>query len=444
MENNQNEQMIYLKDLIFSALYHWKRILIFGLILAVLLGGMKGIAAYRTIKDNTEIPQVSEAPEQTILEKRLAGLQTTLLSMTQYQEESVLMQIDPYNFYKVSLSIYVATEQPQLPDSIYPVSGPVGAILNSYAAVAKDETTMMQLSEALSIQPAHLQELVVTTVDPATETLSVVVSFPTQEGAEKILDILLARFEESREQIAQTVDAHQMSIYQQSIALSSDDLLAQTQEANIQSILALRESINTTRMALSNVSSNPPGVVSVSSLVRETIIYAIVGFILGMFVIVVLLWASHICSNKVYSARTLTNRTHIKVLGGINVIPGLGALMRKLRAMDRRSIADVNTQSQLVAAYVRNRCADSKHLLVSCVCECGEFAEALRKAMPGTEISVCGSLLSDVAAVDVLSQCDCVLLLEKCEVSRYADVEQSMAMVEDNRKDLLGCVLLNG
>ncbi len=446
MQTSHDEQVIYLKDLLFSALYRWKKILLFGIVLALLLGGLKGISAYRAIKSQSgaPIPQVSVSPEQTVLEKKLETLHASYDTLTKFQQESVLMQINPYGFYKAALSIYVAPEVPAAQDADHQDLSPTGAILNSYVSMLTDEAVLQDFSDALDVKAENLSELITTSADPKIGVLNVFVPYTTQEGAQAILDVLLKQLDVAQAEVTNAICKHKMSIYHQSVKFTSDSLLAETQAAKIQRIIDLHTSIADTKAELDAVTSNPPDVISASSLVRSAVIYSIVGLILGVFVMVACIWVSHICSSKVYSARTLTNRTQIKVLGGINVLPKMGAFMRKLRLLDNRSVVKADVQAQLIAANVRNLCADAQHLLVTGTADCAVLSEALQQAIPGVQISLCGSLLSDVAAVDALSDCDCVLLVEECEVSRYGDIQQMVSMIVDNNKTLLGCVLLNG
>ncbi|MBR4109674.1 MAG: hypothetical protein IKK41_05105 [Oscillospiraceae bacterium] len=446
MQTNHEDHVIYLKDLLFSALYRWKKILLFGIVLALLLGGVKGISAYRTIKSHTGdlIGQVSESPEQAVLEKKLETLQASYDALAKFQQESVLMQINPYGFYKASLSIFVAPEVPATQDADDQSLSPTGAILNSYASMLTDNAVVQAISDALNVKAETLSELITVSVDPKIGVLDAFVPCTTQEGAQAILDILLDQLDLAQAEVSQTICEHKMSIYQQSVKFTSDAFLAETQAAKVQRMTDLHISITDTKAELNAVASDSPDVVSVRSLIRSAVIYGILGLILGMFVTVVCIWVSHICSSKVYSARTLTNRTQVKVLGGINMLPKMCAAMRKLRLLDNRSVTKADLQAHLIAANVRNLCMDAKHLLVTGTAECAVLSEALQQAMPGVQISLCGSLLTDVAAVNALSDCDYVLLVEECEVSRYGDIQQTVSMIADNNKTLLGCVLLNG
>ena len=446
MQPNHEDQVVYLKDLLFSALYRWKKILLFGIVLALLLGGVKGISEYRTIKSHTSVPigQVSGSPEQAALEKKLETLQASYDALTKFQQESVLMQINPYGFYKASLSIYVAPDVPAMQDADDQSLSPTGAILNSYVSMLTDDAVVQALSDTLDVKAENLSELISVSVNAEIGMLNVFVPYTTEDGAQLILDILLDQLDVAHAEVTQMICNHKMSICQQSVKFTSDAYLAETQATKIQHIIDLHTSISNTKTEIEAISPNLPDVINSRSVALSTLIYGIVGLILGMFVTVLCIWVSHICSSKVYSARILTNRTQVKVLGGINMLPKMSTFTRKLRLLDNRSIANADVQARLIAANVRNLCIDAKHLLVTGTADCAVLSEALQQAIPSVQISLCGSLLSDVAAVDALSDCDCVLLVEECEVSRYADIQQTVSMIADNNKTLLGCVLLNG
>mgnify|MGYP003292073110 CR=1 FL=1 len=446
MQTNHNDQVIYLKDLLFSVLYRWKRILIFGLILAVLLGGLKGISVLRAKQSKSETisQETLDSLEEEILNKRLETLENSFSDLTVYNNDSILMQLDPSAFYQVSLSAYISTDYQIMPDMVYQTPDLSNVILHSYVNRLKSQNFIQELSDKLNTKPKYIQELISVYADDSTHTLHISVVYSTEKQAQTLLSILAQQLNQIQSEIAQTVQAHRLNIYEQSVYLTSDKSLADRQLQNVQELLELRSSIKEIEDSIESLSVTHLKDDSVQSLLKSVVIFGIIGFFLGVFMMIAVIWVNHLCSNKVYSARTLSNRTQVKVLGCINTIEKMDPITRKLRQLDNRSVTQTCQQSQLIAAYIRNLCANTTHLLVTGNTDSSVLSEALKLAIPGVQISVCGSLLSDVAAVNTLSGCDCVLLVEECDVSRYADVEQVVSIITDNKKSLLGCVLLNG
>ena len=453
MQTNHDEQVIYLKDLLFSALYRWKRILVWGLVLAVLLGVLKGISAYRDAKDaqaklndpaRQAVEMDSYEAEKAALESQLSTLQENIQRQTAYLEESILMQLDPYAFYEVSLSVYVDTGYQILPGMAYQNPDLTHAIISSYVTVLTGENTTKAIANKMGIETVYLLELITTGTSDGTNTLQIHAKYPDQEGAEKLLNLLLQQLTQIQTDISQTVQTHELRIIQQYVRKVSDTSLMDMQTRQEQTLMDLYDSIDVAEGKLEALV--PPQVqpVGMGSVVKATVLFAIVGGVLGVSLAILTAWIGHICSSKVYSARTLRSRTNVKVLGCVNTAGEQDSITAKLRALEGRSLSDSAQQAQLIAANVRNLCHEGKHLLVAGSANGAAVTDALRQAMPGMQITECGSLLHNIAAVEALGKCDNVLLVEKCGVSRYADIDQTLSMIADNRKKLLGCVLLDG
>lgn len=446
MHTKQEDQVIYLKDLLFSVLYRWKRILIFCVILAVLFGGMKGISTYKAVKasQNAPLPQATESTEKTLLTNKLDTLQAAVDNQEAYLQESIFMQIDPYDFYKATLNAYISTDYQIMPGMDYQTPDLSNVILQSYANKLISEDFVQILAKKLDIHPLYVAELITVTPNDITRTLSVNVVHPTEEGAKALMEALLQQLDLLEEEFGQSIQAHQLQIYQQSVCNTRDTDLAKRQTQNIQDILDLYTSLEEVTTALSAIANDPILPVNTDSVMKSTVLFGIIGFLLGAVVFVAVIWVTHLVSNKVYSDRTLTNRTQVKVLGALNTIERIDPITRAFRKLDYRTLTESSTQAKLLAANVQNLCADAKHLLVTGSAHSDLLSEALKQAMPHIQISVCGSLLNDIAATNALSQCDCVLLVEKCDVSTYTDIQKTTEIIADNKKQLLGCVLLNG
>ncbi len=445
MQNNHDDQVIYLKDLLFSVLYRWKHILIFGLILAVLLGGLKGVSTYRSAQvgeTGSEAP-ITEDVEKDSQQSKLEILQASYAYQEAYLQESILMQIDPYDFYRASLSVYVSNDYQIMPGMDYQTPDLSNVILSSYVSRITSENYMKDLATKLGTTSSHIKELLNISTDSNTRMLSITISHPLQEGAQALMDDLVLHLEQKQPEIAQTVQAHQIHIYQQDAYEAKDPALADIQAQNIQRLLDLQVSIDELKASV-DAPADMLIQVNTPSVLKSTVIFGIIGFVLGAFVVVAVIFVNHIASNKVYSARTLSNRTHVKILGAMNTIEKMDSITRALRRLDNRSLVEGEQQAKLIAANIQNLCADAKHLLITGSAESAVLSDALKQAMPNVQIDLCGSLLRDVSAVHALSNCDRVLLVEKCGVSHYSDILQTMSVIADNEKTLLGCVLLNG
>ena len=453
MQTNNNEQIIYLKDLFFSVLYSWKKILILAVVLAMVLGGWKGLSSYRSAKaaegsDPSVYAEKLEAyeEEKAALESKLESIQNNIDHLTTYIEKSAFMQIDPYAFYEVSVSLFADTGYQVNPGLAYQTPDRTLAVLNGYATMITGDTFMRAVAKELDIEATYLPELFSTTILENKNTLQVSVKFPTSEGAHAVLEMIKKQLAENQASIADSIAAHTLNFIQSDVRQLSDITLADLQTAQEQKLLDLYDSMQVLEDEISALAAPQldAGSLSKSAIVKSAVIFAVIGGIAGLFIGVLAAWVCHICSNKVYSARTLTNRTQVKVLGCLNAEEKQCRITKLVRKLDDRNLADSAYQAKLITSNIRNLCAGSQHLLVACAAENAVLSAALQQAMPDVKVTICGSLLSDIDAIDALAQCNRVLLVEQCNTSKYAHIQQSVELIANNEKTLLGCVLLNG
>lgn len=454
MENKNNMQMIYLKDLLFAAMYRWRSILAAALILAFLLGGVKTVFGLSALNGNPAIDTSEDQTALQIYEIRKASIDQQILllekriqSQQTYLSNSVLMQIDPFGFYEAHLTVYVDTNYQISPGMAYQNPDKTASVINGYQSALSGNQILQPLADATGIQPQYISELITMTAPINTNILVISVKYPDAAGAQKFVDLIAENLESIHAQIEQAIVPHEVRIVAQSAQPRVDATLEITQKTELDSMTTLINALKDAQdrqAALTAPGYEPP---TPSNIVKDVIIYFVIGAILGVFLAVLVFIFVHIASDKVYSARTLRNRTGIKVLGCVNSTLQKNPLDRWLRKLEGRNTSDIQSQSSLLAVNIRNRCVQAKHLLVISEADASAKApivQALRETLSGVQVDDCGSLLQDKSALEALAICDSVLLVAQCNHSQYANLKQEMAIISDCGKQLVGCVLLGG
>ena len=172
MQHERDEQVIFIKDLIFTALYQWRKILIAAVAFALLLGGYKAasglpLATATTPEDSTEVAALKE---------KVQWQQT-------YMEASVVMNLNPYEIYKATLTVSVMAENITVDGSTQPVSH-IGALLKSYAAslsaamITQEAADLAGWLETPLTIPGHYDMFAGNTEDPLLFTEYMRVKYP--------------------------------------------------------------------------------------------------------------------------------------------------------------------------------------------------------------------------------------------------------------------------
>lgn len=447
MENRKEDQIIYLKDLIFAALHRWRAILVFAVVGAVLLGGVKGISSWRdTHIATSDLPYQAQLTEYEnsleSLHTKMESLQATFDSHRAYTENSIFMQLDPYAFYQTTLTFYADTNYQINPGLTYQNTDKITGVLAAYEAVFTGDSVKEQLALAANTQPQFITELLSCSTSVPQGTVTVSVLAATKECAQAFADTLVAQLDVFQKEVSLSVGEHTVSILDRSIAEKVDLELADEQ-AKVEDILIdLENKLEETSQELAALAA--PAVPSGSA--KDVIIFAVLGGIIGAFLSVGVLWVAYIASDKVYSVKTLINRTGLKVLGCLPVRQKC-PLDRWLNKLEGRCTAETDAQADLLAAHIRNRCRETHQLLVTGNTSSagGELLfQKLGAALPGVQIANAPDLFNNIVALDALLTCDAVVLIEECGVSRYSHVNRQIELIRDYKKELIGCILVKG
>lgn len=452
MDNKKDEQVIYLKDLLFAALHRWRAVLLVTLIAALLLGGVKGIVSWSRIGGTENETAYQADLEQyqldlDVLTSKIERLQDNLRGQQDYMDHSVFMKLNPYEFYEASASIYVDTDYQIIPGSLYQSVDKTAATLSAYEAAFCCETTLEILGEIAGIQPQFMQELISTSTSPDRGTVTVTIRCLNQDSANALLEKMIQLVDAFQAEINNAVAKHTVSILNQSAVRSLDSNLASMQAEITGRLTNLQDSLREAEKALAELEPPAQGVPSKASAVKSAVIFAVLGGILGAFLSVCVIWVMHITSAKVYSSRTLRNRTGIKLIGCMRTEEIKCPVDRWLLKAEGRCINDAQMQIALLAANIRNRCVNAKHILISGGADMQHLSvltQTLQAAMPETKVTSAENLLHSAAAIDVLAACDTVVLAEQCGLSRYSQISEEMELIHDYGKTLIGCVLLDG
>lgn len=447
MERKNDEQMIYLKDLIFAALRSWRIVLIVAVALAVLLGGYRGISKLSpgTEPDAAALEQYEA--EKAVLEQRVKSLQESLVGRQAYFENSILMQLDPYHHYEAVISLYADTGYQIQPGSSYQDPDKTYIVLSAYQAVLTGDGCVQKIAEALETEPQYVAELLTVKLDEVTGTMNAWLKCPTQEQAVQVLDVMVRELTSAYAQVEKAVVAHSPRLLDNTVKAYVDPKLAETQKTETTRLNELLKSLAEAETANAALTAPVAVRVSFGTVVKQAVIFAVLGFVAGAFLTVCVIWVMHIAGKTAYSVRSVESRTGVKVIGCVAHTAITNKLDRWLYALEGRSTADPAQQTALLATDIRCRIPEVKTLVVTGSENSGDrlaLVQALQKQLPNAKVTDPGSILTSQEALEALTGADAVVLIEKCGSSQYDSISRERALISDYNKQLVGCVLLDG
>ena len=456
MENIKKERLIYLKDLIFTALYQWKKLLIGAIVLAVLLGGYQGITGLIDLKSPEKLDSITKQnqinqeryeAEVDSLKKQIETLRNQVRSQQEYLDNSLLMQLQPYDFYEASLVIYVDTDYQILPGMEYQNINPAHAIVKSYESLLLGSDCLQAMADAMDTEPRYLKELMTITCNYDTESsnanvMQIIAKAADEAQAQQLLELLTQQLGVQQKNISASVGSHRYRIVEQATRQAFDQALADQQKAENERLTTLLTS--QTNAQTSQAELKAPSLQSDNgkAVLKKTIVFAVVGAVAAVFLGVVILWVRHIGSAKVYSCRTLLDRTGVKILGAVSLDAPCNPIDKMLIQLEGRQLGDTQSQAALLAANIRAIGKGSQTVLLTGGADAQVLLQALKEA--GVQAEFAGDILNSSEALQALERCDAVVLTEQCHVSRYEDVNRRMDLIQDYGKHLLGCIVYGG
>ena len=437
MEQRNDTQLVYIKDLLFTVLYRWNAVVTVALVFALLLGGL-GFCLTNGDPTQEELQKLaSYSTSAAVLDQRIQALEKSISERQAHLRGSLLMQLDPYNHYEAQLTVSV--QLPESDDGLVSAFG-AQAILEAYRSLVTEESCLARLAEILQQPAQYVPELIASTV-PAmgTDTMTFTVKCADAQTASALAEAMEAHLVQYQAQLVNDLAPHSLSVLKSTAFAVADSALAEEQRAEtnrISDILTGLTEARNKRNALAR-----PAVTGTATRLKTALLLTVLGAFAGVFVTVCLLWAGHIGSDRVYSSRTLRNRTGIKLLGCLDSGSKRSRLQTWLRKLEGRKLSADPT---VTATDISLRTEADRLLVTGSEASCNALAAALRKAMPQAQIVVAGDLLTCPDALKALAASQAVVLVETCGESRYSAIAEKLEKIADHNKQLIGCVLVDG
>lgn len=458
--NSTYEQEIDLKDLMFAVLHKWRPIILVAVLLAVLLGGFKGATTYKEQNDPDVIKEAEEKYQDDLelfnknketCEREIENLKTDIANQQEYLEKSIWINMSPYDVCESRVDLYITTDYEIMPGMVYQNMDYTDTILQAYQALLTSSAVMEDIAEKVGTEPRYLKELISVSVGTNSgklnHLLTISVKHTTKQDAQKVMNEIIDHMNDMQEQVVASIGEHTVNTVNKGVSASVDLSLADKQRSETERLTTLNDSLETKQKSLEDMEEPEKTVSSRTAALKSGIKYAILGGVLGGFMVVFFVCVAFLMSDKVYSARELKNRYKIKILGTMpiknrKVFGKIDAWLNRLEG--RASSVDEEAEYALIAANIRNYAENMKSILVTGSVDAAVLqtvADKLSSDLDGVDMVVGGNMLQDVETIKKLPECDGVVLVEQCMSTKYSTVELEIERTTDLQKSVVGCVV---
>ncbi len=456
------EREIDLRQLFWAICRRWRMVLCWMLAVALAAGAFKAVSSARSLRDTEETTTAqatyealtaNNIQERNDILRRLRDISKEIRERQDYENNSLYMSIDPYDVAVAKQVYYVKTDYQILPEMTYQNPNYTDTIVNAYVRLLMGEGNLQAVAEKCGMERRYLEELVAAW-NSGSGMLTVRVLADDLETAEKILQLLDDGIAADKEQIDATIEAHQFEKFSYSAytEVNMDLADAQSQKKDVLTGLRTEYAEQTARYeTLKEEYKNlEPPVSDTDGVVKDSLKMAIVGAILGAVIACIIVCVQVAVSDRLYSADSLTQRMHIRILGAMPAdtakIGAMGKLDRKLRGRAGFSAtADAAGAYAAAASYLAGAYPEANTVLVAGGAEDAYIqtaCEAFQSVIPEKTFQLGGSVLSDADTIRKVGQCDLTVLVEHTGTSSYSGVIHEAETIRNLKGTLAGALVL--
>ena len=468
MENDNicYEREIDLRELVIAILRKWRMILAATVAFSLLLGTYKASACFLEGKDFLDTDLQEKYDKEIKLyrqrisacEREIANLTEIIAAQQEYLEESVFMNMSPYDIWEARTEFFVETDYRIMPKMVYQDTDFTSTVLQSYVSALVNAQFMEQTAEILGIQSRYLKELVNVAIgredNGYNHLLILTVRHPEKEGAKAVMEMLLEELERSGEHIRSTVRDHTITKVSASLG-AVVDMEAQKQRGERGQLESLIDSLSQKQEEVEKLKQERPprraDTLEVS-VVKTGVKYGMTGGLLGAIVVIFFICAAFIMSDKLFSYRELKSRFSVRILGLLPIVieethsnSPINTWLNRLE--NRKTVEDAERVYDLISVNLINTMGSDGGAGPVFLAggapkdQIETLAKHLQKRIKDVQIMSGGNFLSNPDSLKKLAECNTVVLVEQCMVSTYSEVEQELEKVSDLHKMLAGCVL---
>ena len=451
----------------------WRSMLAAGLILAILLAGIKVMREYSNRSVSNEAHEeylaqmaMYDASVQSY-SSAIERFQTKIDAKQNYFNDSVLMQINPHQECVSSVSMVVRTPGLENADETKSNAAQTesGSIVNAsnvvhaYNDFIKNGISYESFAQELGVPEQSVRELVLVIVDQFhfSSVFQIQARSADMDFSARLMDYILQQIEEKKGAFRDTLGEYELNVVSRNEETVVDTVLLQQQTDLQNTIATMQRNLQTSQTALKELIKPTEATgASMKQILKHGIKYGVVGMAGGIF-LMILLHAIRI----LMKGRILTD-DELNVAYGLRNIITLpaGASRREPRSfIDRfveKLVSDAPDMSSAAAndvliAKVENLSAADeirKVLLVGTVggTRLESFANRLSKRAKesGSPITFEASadIDKDAEAVRRLRTADACIVVEEVGETAYRDAAEVIELLLASGKPVLGTVYL--
>lgn len=467
--NEQNyEQEISIGKMLYRVFRDWRKVFVIALVIGVLVG--LGNFAIKRIKiadpeyiteeeQNFERELAAFEAQGETLQREIANLEDTRAEQQEYNENSILMKINPFREFNASLQLYVSTDYQINPELTYQNIDLSNRILRSYVTYMVNGDMYQYILDHLAtkVELRYLREILSISADYDTYMITMSVRNVDEASCREILNYAIEGIQAKKDEIVTSIGEHRLETINQSVYENVNLDLDELQKANQQYVLDLGINLQEKNEDYIEWKETPKPQKSftVGRIIKNSIKMMIFGFIIGAVLAAVFIAFSYIMSDKLQDAKELKNRFGLRVIAELpkvhkkRVWVGFDRLFAQWGGLQTKE-SDYEQLAKVAACTVKAELDSIKEDKEPCKLAftgnitVGELDAMLQNMKWESDYSAKSvpNILIDPSAVSKVTASDYVILVEKQEESTYSKIEKELEVLKAWKKKVLGVIVV--
>ncbi len=469
------------KDVLILFLKKFERIFAFALCFAVVFAALGAWKSYRSVSGENlrkmmddyqlKMDEYNDSTEE--IRKSIEQDKARLENISAYTQNSIYYNMDPYHTVTSELVFYVDTGYQIAPSQYYQNPNKTGEIVSAYCDAYRSAELYDGIKEMLGgeIDVKYIDELLTieragdiqikdsvgnVTVKHSDGNEGVVViraKAQDEQTASAITDFVFGYLKEN---FGKTIAQHQTTILSDSAMTVVDNDLEQMQKEVREEVTELEETIKTNEAQLATLERDMPQQPSVSmgSVLKKAVLFAILGGILGGVLICLWILLAYLADNRLddaYQAQRLYNLELFGVAkqGSKKYRPVFTRLINNMEHNPERqefeSVAQAAQYTDSALSALSN--GDNRTVAVVSTRENEAVMQAFVQFEQLSDSSltycICPDMLKNPQSVQKAAQADAVIVLEQIGVSLISEIDRQILHIEKSGKEILGMFLID-
>ncbi len=299
------------------------------LIFCILGGIYKIVPGLKELNNPQEMQEQKQAyaTSMSTYKQQKANLERDILYINEdiersqiYNQNSILMQIDPYQKNVAAMSLYVNTGYQVMPEMTYQnpnfTAQVVLAYMNSVNTGELYNYVLNHLEDKVELQ--YLKEILTVTADAQNGMIFIQVVGRDETRCNRIFELVKENFAENKKIISSKISTHEFDVLNESSYRTVDLALEETQRVNRDRISTLNQSLNEKTDQLKKLKEPENSITTKSSVFKSGVKFMILGAIGGAGLAVLLIFFIDMMNIRIRSEKELRQKFGIKVLGVIS------------------------------------------------------------------------------------------------------------------------------